>query len=164
MAKTIETKTIERTYTIPLRSEFLKTPRWKRTKKAVKAAKEFLSKHMKSNDVRLGESINKELWKHGIKNPPGKVKVTVTKDSEGVVKAELFGAKVKTPKVESKGKLKHKKDAKETPKEVAKKEESKQEQEALEHDKPEPKEEKLADVKADLRTTESVPNKKNELY
>ena len=53
----------------------------------------FLSKHMKSNDVRIGTDVNEYLWKHGAKNPPHKVKVTVTKGDDNVVKATLFTQK-----------------------------------------------------------------------
>ncbi len=105
MAKT-ETKTIERVYNIPLRKEYMKSPRWKRTKKAVTAAKEFLARHMKSENVKLSKEINEMLWQHGIRNPPHHIKVTVTKDEKGVVKAELFGAKVETPAKEKKKKSK----------------------------------------------------------
>lgn len=101
MAKT-ETKTIERTYNIPLRKEYLKVPNWKRTKKAVSAAKQFLQRHMKSEDVRLGKHLNEELWKHGIRNPPHHVKVTVIKDDKGVVRAELFGHQIEVKKKEEK--------------------------------------------------------------
>jgi large subunit ribosomal protein L31e len=96
MAKT--EKTLERTYNVPLRREFLKVPRYKRTKKAVSAMKDYLSKHMKSEDVRLGKHLNEELWKHGIRNPPHHVKVTVQKDEKGVVRAELFGHKIELKK------------------------------------------------------------------
>jgi large subunit ribosomal protein L31e len=168
MAAKIENKTIERTYTVPLRREYLKAPKWNRTKKAVSALRQFLAKHMKSEDVRLGTALNEKLWKHGIKNPPHHVKVSVTKNEEGVVNAELFGVKKEEVKKESKKDHKivnkeHKKSIEEK-KEEAKVEESKQEQETLEHDKPEPEEEKLPKVKSDLKTTQSVPNKKNELY
>ncbi len=83
---------LERTYTIPLRSEWLKTPRHRRAKKATTALREFLQKHMKTDDVKIGKHLNEELWKHGIKNPPCKVKVTVIKKDD-VAKAELFGKK-----------------------------------------------------------------------
>ena len=86
--------TLERTYTIPLRREFLKASRYKRAKKAGIAVREFLVKHMKSEDVRVGTSVNLEVWKHGIRNPPSRVKVIATKDDKGVVRAELFGAKL----------------------------------------------------------------------
>lgn len=89
----ISTPELERIYNIPLRKEYMKVPRWKRTKKATSALRQFLQKHMKSENVKLGKEINEELWKHGIKNPPHHVKVTVTKDKDGVVRAELFGKK-----------------------------------------------------------------------
>ncbi len=54
---------MERTYIIPLRKEWLKVPIYKRTKKAVKATKEFLQKHMKVETVKLGRHLNmKEHW------------------------------------------------------------------------------------------------------
>jgi large subunit ribosomal protein L31e len=102
MAKKEEAKLLERTYTIPLRREYSKVPGWRRTKKAVKACKEFLQKHMKSQDVKLSTTLNEKIWNHGGKNPPHHVKVTVTKDQEGVVKAELFGVKKKVEKTSKK--------------------------------------------------------------
>ena len=131
-----ETKTIERTYNVPLRKEFQKVPRWKKSKKAVTALRQFLSKHMKSDNVKLSKEINEKVWEHGIKNPPHHVKVSVTKDSEGVVRAELFGMKKEKKKVEKKPEVKKeekvekveekKEEVKEVPKEV-KAEEAKKE-------------------------------------
>ncbi len=90
---------MERIYTIPLRKEFQKAPNYKRTKKAVSAVREFLQKHMKNKDVKIGQHLNMALTARGRKNPPHKVKVNVwtekikkdNKDLE-IVKAELFGA------------------------------------------------------------------------
>jgi large subunit ribosomal protein L31e len=87
---------IERVYTIPLRKGFHETTEYKKTKKAVATLKIFLSRHMKQPDmdkVYIGTNLNTELWKHGIKNPPGKVKVVVIKEDNGDVKAELYGTK-----------------------------------------------------------------------
>jgi large subunit ribosomal protein L31e len=84
---------LERTYIIPLRREWLKVPRYKRAKKASTAVREFLSKHMKSDNVKIGNGLNMMLWEHGIKNPPHKIKVSVIKEDDGTVKAELFGKK-----------------------------------------------------------------------
>lgn len=85
---------MERTYIVPLRKGWLKAQRYKRAKKAVHTLQEFLKKHMKSEDVRIGTYLNLEIWKHGIKNPPSRVKVNAVKDDKGVVRAELFGAPV----------------------------------------------------------------------
>lgn len=93
---------IERTYIIPLRKKVNMSPRYKRAKKAVNTVKAFLSKHMKSEEVRMGNKLNELLWERGIKSPPGKVKVTVIKDDKGIVKAELFGHKYLEKKVEKK--------------------------------------------------------------
>ncbi|MBI4151888.1 50S ribosomal protein L31e [Candidatus Woesearchaeota archaeon] len=94
MAKKQESaKAVERVYNVPLRKEYQKVPNWRRTKKAVVAMKEFLARHMKSEDVRLGKDVNEKIWQHGIRNPPHHVKVTVRKDEKGVVHAELFGTK-----------------------------------------------------------------------
>lgn len=114
MAKTTE-KTLERTYNVPLRKEYMKAPRWNRTKKAVTALRQFLAKHMKSEEVKLSKELNEFMWKHGIKNPPHHIKVKAVKDEKGVVKAELFGAEKPASKKEKKEKKAVKKEsAKET--------------------------------------------------
>ena len=95
-----EEKILERTYNVPLRKEFLKVPKYKRAKKAVKALKQFLVKHMKSDNVKIGKYLNDEIWKHGIKNPPHHVKLNAVKDEEGLVTAELVGAPVVEKKEE----------------------------------------------------------------
>ena len=56
MAKKDEPKQVlERTYNVPLRRELLKVPRYRKTQKATKALREFLAKHMKSDDVKIGK-------------------------------------------------------------------------------------------------------------
>lgn len=105
-----EVKTMERTYNVPLRKEFQKVPRWRKSKKAVTALRQFLAKHMKSKEVKIGKEINEKIWQHGIKNPPHHVKVTVTKDEKGVVKADLFGAEKKVPRKEVEKKTEVKKE------------------------------------------------------
>lgn len=112
---------LERTYVVPLRKESQKAPRWKRTRKTVRVLEEFLSKHMKSDNIKMSKSINEELWKHGIRNPPPRIKVTVTKDDKGVVHAELFGFKPK-PTAENKKTATKKEATKEEKKEEKQKE------------------------------------------
>ena len=123
---------IERTYNIPLRKEWLKTPKYKRAKKAVTAVKQFLSKHLHQEDmskIKLGEHLNLEAWKHGMKNPPHHVKVNVKKTNDGLVLAELFGYEIKLNEKSAKEEKKKtaEKKSKETEKEkkTVKKEESK---------------------------------------
>jgi len=97
--------TIERVYNIPLRKGFVDVAAYKKTKRAVRTLQEFLSRHMKQpdmNKVLIGKNLNKELWKHGIKNPPGQIKVVVVKEDNGDVKAELYGFKYEHKKKEQK--------------------------------------------------------------
>ncbi len=108
---------IERTYTIPLRREYLKVPRYRRTEKASRALRQFLAKHMKSEAVKIGQHLNEFLWMHGMKNPPPRVKVNVVRIEDGTVYAELFGKPLKVGKEE--GKKEGKKEALEEKKEEA---------------------------------------------
>jgi ribosomal protein L31E len=97
--------TVERTYIIPLRREWLKSVKYKRAKKAVRAIREFLMRHMKVEEmenIKLGKYLNLILWSHGIKNPPSRVKVNAKKDDKGIVWAEMVGAPVEKKKEEPK--------------------------------------------------------------
>src|SRR3989338_977192 len=109
MAKKESTPAIERTYNVPLRKEYRKAPNWKRTPKAVVALKEFLVRHMKSEDIRIGNDVNRLIWKHGIQNPPHHVKITAKKDDKGVVMVSLFGEPNKDTTEQKKAKKETKK-------------------------------------------------------
>lgn len=93
---------IERTYTIPLRREFIKVPAYRRAKRAISTIKIFIEKHMGSDDIKIGKELNDKIWHHGIKNPPGKVRVKTIRDDEDVVTVELEGFEYKTEKVQTK--------------------------------------------------------------
>src|SRR3989344_5876122 len=94
MDKEKNIKEFEREYTIPLRRDWHKVPRYKRANRAVKALKEFLVQHMKIRDrdlrkIKLDKYVNEELWFRGIKNPPSKIKVKAIKEKD-IVRVELF--------------------------------------------------------------------------
>ena len=79
---------LERTYVIPLR----KVKNVKRTIRAPRAIREvqnFLTKHMKAEEVKLDESINHVIWARGIQKIPSKITVKAVKDEDGVVEATL---------------------------------------------------------------------------
>jgi len=156
---------VERTYIIPLRKEWLKSPRYRRAKKAVTAVKDFLIKHMKSDDIRLGKHLNEELWKHGIKNPPCKIKVNVLKDDKNVVRAELFGKKIDLgeKKAEEKQGIASKMAEKITGKKAVKKKPKKEEkEEKTPEEKPAPKVEEKKEVKKEAPKPEAKPAEKKE--
>ena len=127
----------ERTYIIPLRKEWLKVPKHKRAKKAVTGIKDFLKKHMKSENIKIGRNLNLKIWEKGIKNPPHKIKITAVKEDDGTVKVELFGNKYEEVKIETKKKEKSKKE--ELMEKITGKKEEKKEKTA---EKPKPKKEK----------------------
>src|SRR3989344_7391262 len=95
----------EKLFTIPLRKEFLKAPIYKRTSKAVRAVKQFISRHMKAEEVKIGPELNLALWSKGMRNPPSRVKVkSILRDKVALV--TLPEAKfVETEKVEEKKSL-----------------------------------------------------------
>ncbi len=89
----VKSDKIEREYVIPLRPEWRKVSRYKRTNKAVKAVKEFLVRHMKIydrdlNKIKIDKLLNEALWSRGIKIPATKIKVKAVKE-DGIVRAEL---------------------------------------------------------------------------
>ncbi|MBI5148188.1 50S ribosomal protein L31e [Candidatus Pacearchaeota archaeon] len=135
MAKQVEIKVVlEREYVIPLRKEWHKVPVYKRAKKATKAVKEFLMRHMKVYDtdlrkVKIGKWLNEQIWSRGIKSPPSKIHVKAIKYENGEVKVELAKLSEHAKKLEElhKAKLEVKKKKEEEKKEAEKKEEQKAE-------------------------------------
>ncbi|MBN2142280.1 60S ribosomal protein L31 [Candidatus Woesearchaeota archaeon] len=95
MATKKESKpTIERDYVIPLRKGLNQVVAHKKASRVIRDIKAFLLRHTKADEVKLGMHLNLEVWKHGMKNPPSKVKVHV-KVADGVARAELFGKEFK---------------------------------------------------------------------
>ncbi|MEM0083447.1 MAG: 50S ribosomal protein L31e [Candidatus Nezhaarchaeales archaeon] len=78
---------IERQYTIPLRI-VLGTPRWRRAARAIRFVRTFVSRHMKSDNVKLDPKVSEIIWSRGAKKPPKKIKVKVVKYKDGSVKVE----------------------------------------------------------------------------
>jgi len=85
--------TLERTYTVPLRAGFQKSPAYYRTNRAVKTLREFMVRHMKASKdkILIGQALNDHLWRNGIKNPPARVTVLARKLDDGSVQVELVG-------------------------------------------------------------------------
>jgi large subunit ribosomal protein L31e len=81
----------EKIFTINLRKNALKTPRWKKSNKASSTVREYLKRHMKAEDIKIGDSINKQIWSRGDQKPPVKIKIKAIKTDDDVVKAEMFG-------------------------------------------------------------------------
>jgi len=109
----------EKIFTINLRREFRKKPHYQRSKKAVTAVKEFISQHLKVEEVKIGPHLNLKIWKKGRKNPPPKIKVKANvEDKIAYVELPEFKFEKFKPKEEEEKKV--------TPKEEKKKEQEKE--------------------------------------
>lgn len=149
---------MERLYTIPLRKEFSKAPNYKRTSKAIKAIRNFGIKHMKCDNVKIGKYLNLEMWKHGRKNPPTRIKVKMIKETKKekdneieYVIIELPHIKIEKPVVEKKKKKEEKK--KEVKVDEHKVEEEKEKKEVLKKEIPQEKVKEITKVKKQLPQT-----------
>jgi large subunit ribosomal protein L31e len=91
----------ERFYTIPLSKALIRPPK-KRAPRAMTLIKIFVTKHMKLNlkvsdeeeqdelpKLIISQEVNEAVWGRGIEKPPRKIKVRVTKDSDGNVSVFL---------------------------------------------------------------------------
>lgn len=91
----------ERFYTIPLSKALIRPPK-KRAPRAITLIKIFITKHMKLNlkvseeeeqdelpQLIISQEVNEAVWARGIEKPPRKIKVRVTKDSDGNVSVFL---------------------------------------------------------------------------
>ena len=90
---------LKREYVVPLRRKMRTAPKWRRSKKAVSVLKDFMRKHMKTEDVVICSDLNEYIWKCGNKKPPGKVSVVALKtDVNGIEKTIVSLADVSIEK------------------------------------------------------------------
>jgi large subunit ribosomal protein L31e len=89
MATKVEEENLTRVYTINLGKAWL-TPQYRRTDRVVNMIKEFAQKHMKSDDIKLDQDLNRQIWSRGKTNPPRRVRVKMVKDEDGIVTVSLY--------------------------------------------------------------------------
>ncbi len=75
---------LERVYTIPL-GKVLLTPDNQRAKRAINMIKEFARHHMKTEEIKIEEDVAHQIWSRGIKHPPRRIRVRMTKTDEGYI-------------------------------------------------------------------------------
>ena len=148
MAKAKKEEKKEEIYTIPLKKEWLKAPKYKRAKKAIKAIKEFMVRHMKIYDrdlkkVKIDRWVNEAIWLRGIKKPPQKIIVKAIKEGD-IVKVEFQGLppKFKVEEEKLKKKIEKVKKREEEKKKKTKKKEEKKPEKKTEEEKKEEEERK----------------------
>lgn len=79
---------LTRVHTVPLRRAF-EAPKYRRTKVAIRIIREFTTRHMKANEVKIDKEVNLLLWTRGIGNPPRRIKLEMDRDEDGVVSVRL---------------------------------------------------------------------------
>jgi large subunit ribosomal protein L31e len=82
---------VERVYTVNL-GKVLLSPDNQRAKRAVNMIREFARHHMKIQQVKIEEDVSHLLWSRGIKHPPRKIRVRMTKTDEGYVLVSKYEA------------------------------------------------------------------------
>jgi len=75
---------LERVYTINL-GKVLLSPNNQRAKRAINMIKEYARHHMKTEEIKIEETVSHIIWKRGIRHPPRKIRVSMTKTDEGFV-------------------------------------------------------------------------------
>jgi large subunit ribosomal protein L31e len=173
----LSTESLERIYTINL-GKVLLSPNNQRAKRAINMIREFATKHMKSENIKIEEEVSHLVWARGIRHPPRKIRVKITKDDGNVIVSKYQEEKTvdetsKKGDKKSEGKSKKgDKKSKGTPKKDEKKvvEEKKTEEKPVKEktktvETPKKVEEKKADEtpkKVEEKKTDETPKKSEE--
>jgi len=108
---------LERVYTINLGKVLLSVDTH-RAPRAINMIKEFARHHMKTSDIKIEEDLAHIIWSRGVRSPPRKIRVRMSKTDEGYILVSPYTDEKETPKEVKKETPKEVK--KETPKEVKK--------------------------------------------
>ncbi|MGH9921136.1 MAG: 50S ribosomal protein L31e [Nitrososphaerales archaeon] len=99
-----EEEELSRVYTINLAKVWL-SPANRRTKRAINMIKEFAVRHMKAEEIKIDEELNRQMWKRGIRHPPRKVRVKMVKDEDDVVTVSPYSEEAKEEVAEEKAEV-----------------------------------------------------------
>ncbi len=154
---------LERVYTINL-GKVLLSPNNQRAKRAINMVKEFARHHMKNDQIKIEEDLSHQIWKRGIKHPPRKIRVKMTKTDEGFILVspyeEEIESEVKPTEEKEKSTLETKPEG-EIKKPEAKPEEIK-ETETKKESEPKPAKETKAKESKPAKETKTKPKPANE--
>lgn len=137
---------LERIYTINL-GKVLLSPNNQRAKRAINMIRSFAVKHMKSENVKIEEDVSHLVWERGIRHPPRKIRVKLSKDDDGNIIVSKYQEEKKAGEEKPK---KEEKKVEEKPKKVEEKSKEKKSEEKKVEEQPkmgESKEEKIVEDK-----------------
>ncbi len=80
------------------------TPRYRRTDRVIGMIREFAKKSMKSDEVKLDQDLNRQIWRRGKTNPPRKIRLKLVKDEDGTVVVSLYDEAVQDERDRSRSK------------------------------------------------------------
>ena len=92
----------ERVYTIPL-GKVLLSANTHRAVRAINMIKEFARRHMKTYEIKIDEEVSHQIWARGVRSPPRKIRVKMTKTDEGHILVSSYEEEVEStaiPEVE----------------------------------------------------------------
>ena len=69
----------ERIYIVPLR-EARSTSRRRRAPKAIRLVRDFMERHLKTDEFIIDESVNERIWERGMEKIPPRVRLRVTEE------------------------------------------------------------------------------------
>ena len=92
---------VERVYTVNL-GKVLLSPDNQRAKRAINMIKEFARHHMKVEQVKLEEDVSHLIWSRGIRHPPRKIRVRMTRTDEGYILVSKYEGEEAIEKEEEK--------------------------------------------------------------
>jgi large subunit ribosomal protein L31e len=85
----INEATGEMIYTVNFRKAWI-TPQYRRTDRVINILREFAERHMKTDDIKIDQYLNRYLWQRGKRNPPRRVRIRMTKDETDTVVISLY--------------------------------------------------------------------------
>ena len=127
---------LERVYTIPLGKVKLSQSQH-RAVRAINMIKEFARHHMKVENIKIEEELAHQIWARGVRNPPRKVRVRMSKTDEGFILVSPYDEEIESAAAPEKETKKVEDKVEEPKKEAPAKEEPKKEAPAKEEPKKE---------------------------
>ena len=86
---------LERVYTINLGKVKLSQSQH-RAVRAINMIREFARHHMKVETIKIEEELSHEIWAKGVRNPPRKVRVRMSKTDEGYILVSRYDEDVES--------------------------------------------------------------------
>ena len=86
---------LERVYTINLGKVKLSQSQH-RAVRAINMIKEFARHHMKVEEIKIEEELAHQVWARGVRSPPRKIRVRMSKTDEGYVLVSQYDEEVES--------------------------------------------------------------------